>query len=163
MKGIEPPKAEDGPFTIEEYIENLKANRPDLADIWSELWDIEIIHSIKKDSDGKIIDRMPEKVEKLLKDSLFAYVPVEIKIQIPILSFHVLGEARLPDYLSEEQKKLSGQFDKDVRLPFRKRLIAEFHNRFPYAKIVVIPDGHHYCFIAQEELVYDEMRKFLLE
>jgi pimeloyl-ACP methyl ester carboxylesterase len=41
-------------------------------------------------------------------------------------------------------------------------MIAEFQSRFPHARIVVIPNGHHYCFIAQEELVYDEMRKFLL-
>jgi pimeloyl-ACP methyl ester carboxylesterase len=163
LKGLEPPKAAEGPFTLEEYIANLKANRPDLADIWSELWDIEVSHSIKKTTDGKIVDRMSENVEKLFKDSLLGYVPVEMKVRIPILSFHALGEARLPDYLTDEQKQLSDQFNKDVRLPFRKRLIREFQNRFPHAKIVEIPDGHHYCFIAQEELVYDEMKKFLLE
>ena len=27
----------------------------------------------------------------------------------------------------------------------------------------LIPDGHHYCFMAQEQLVYDEMQKILLE
>ena len=163
LKGMEPPKAAQGPFTIEEYIANLKAKRPDLADIWSELWDVEISHSVNKTADGKIVDRMPENIEKLFKDSLVAYVPVEIKVQIPILSFHALGETRLPDYLTEEQKKLSHQFDIDVRLPFRKSVLREFQNRFPHAKIVEIPDGHHYCFIAQEELVYDEMKKFLLE
>jgi pimeloyl-ACP methyl ester carboxylesterase len=163
LKGVEPQKSAEGPFTIEEYLANLKANRPDLADIWSELWDTEISHSVKKEADGKIVDRMPENVEKLFKDSLVAYVPVEIKVQIPILSFHSLGESRLPDYLTDEQKQLSHQFNRDVRLPFRIRMIREFQNRFPHAKNVELPDGHHYCFIAQEEIVYDEMKKFLLE
>jgi hypothetical protein len=28
---------------------------------------------------------------------------------------------------------------------------------------VELPHSHHYCFIKDEELVFDEMRKFLLE
>jgi hypothetical protein len=40
-------------------------------------------------------------------------------------------------------------------------MVDEFQSRFPHSKIVVIPDGHHYCFIAQEDLVYEEMNKFL--
>jgi pimeloyl-ACP methyl ester carboxylesterase len=58
LKGVAPPKAGEGPFTINEYIANLKASRPDLADIWSELWDTEVTHTIKKEADGKIVDRM---------------------------------------------------------------------------------------------------------
>jgi hypothetical protein len=41
--------------------------------------------------------------------------------------------------------------------------IELFRRNVPHAKIIEIPDGHHYCFIEQEELVYEEMRKFLLE
>jgi hypothetical protein len=33
----------------------------------------------------------------------------------------------------------------------------------PHARLIEIPEGHHYCFIEQEELVYKEMKRFLLE
>ena len=39
--------------------------------------------------------------------------------------------------------------------------IEFFRRNVPHAKIVEIPDGHHYGFIEQEELVYEEMRRFL--
>jgi hypothetical protein len=55
------------------------------------------------------------------------------------------------------------QYHHEIRLPFLKSLANEFRNQYPQARIVEIPDGHHYCFVAQEELVYEEMRKFLLE
>jgi len=32
--------------------------------------------------------------------------------------------------------------------PYFKSVITEIQDRFPHAKIVVIPNGHHYCFIA---------------
>jgi len=41
--------------------------------------------------------------------------------------------------------------------------IEQFQRNIPGARIIEIPRGHHYCFIKQEELVYEEMRKFLLE
>jgi hypothetical protein len=41
--------------------------------------------------------------------------------------------------------------------------IELFRQNVPHAKVIEIPQGHHYCFIEQEELVYEEMRAFLLE
>jgi pimeloyl-ACP methyl ester carboxylesterase len=69
----------------------------------------------------------------------------------------------LTDEYTAEQKAAFETFIRDVRDPFFKSIIAEFQTRFPRARIVVIPGGHHYCFIAQAEQVHAEMRKFLLE
>ncbi len=69
----------------------------------------------------------------------------------------------MTDDYTDEQKAAYENFHHDVIEPFFGYMVAEFQGRFPHAKIVVIPDGHHYCFMAQEELVHDEMRKFLLE
>jgi hypothetical protein len=41
--------------------------------------------------------------------------------------------------------------------------LAQIQRIMPQAKIVEIPNGHHYCFIKQEGLVFDEMRKFLID
>ena len=163
LQGVEPPKVENGHSSVEEYVSYTKMIRPDLAMFWSELWDEEIPHSLKTSDDGKIVDRMPETLEKTIREALMTYVPKDINVEIPILSFHALGEPPLPDYLTDEQKQLSHKFDHEVRLPFRKGLISEFRNRSPHARIIEIPNGHHYCFIAQEEIVFEEMRKFLLE
>jgi pimeloyl-ACP methyl ester carboxylesterase len=162
LKDVEPPKVENGHSSVTEYISYTKMIRPDLAMFWSELWDEEILHSVKTSDDGKIVDRISETLGKAIRETLVTYVPKGIHVDIPILGFHALGEPPLPDYLTDEQKQLSHKFDHEVRLPFRKELIAEFRNRSPHARIVEIPNGHHYCFIAQEQLVYEEMRKFLL-
>jgi len=47
--------------------------------------------------------------------------------------------------------------------PWVKENIENFQRNVPHARIVEIPQGHHYCFIKQEDLVYEEMRKFLLD
>jgi hypothetical protein len=62
-----------------------------------------------------------------------------------------------------EQKAAFDEFHRIVELPFFRSLISEFQTRFPHARIVVIPGGHHYCFMAQEDLVYNEMENFLLD
>ena len=107
---------------------------------------------------------MPESVEKMMVENLFKnYVPKRVEARIPILSFYGLRKRKLSNDYTEEQKAAYDQFHRDVIQPFFWSLISEFQKRFTHAKIVVIPDGHHYCFIAQEELVYGEMRKFLLD
>ncbi len=67
------------------------------------------------------------------------------------------------DHLKHEQKAAFDQFHREIEEPFARSLISEFLNRLPHAEIVVIPHGHHYCFIVQEELVYNKMRGFLLD
>jgi predicted nuclease with TOPRIM domain len=54
-------------------------------------------------------------------------------------------------------------FFQTVRESYNRQYFEQFQRMVPHAKIVEIPNGHHYCFIKQEELVYEEMRKFLLE
>ena len=65
--------------------------------------------------------------------------------------------------MTEEQKSQVLDFFKTVLQLHKKQYIKQFQAKMPHARIVEIPRGHHYCFIKQEELVYQEMRKFLLE
>ena len=50
-----------------------------------------------------------------------------------------------------------------IRLAVQRECIEKFRQDAPRARIVEIPKGHHWCFIKHEELVYNEMRRFLLE
>jgi len=164
LRNIEIKKEESSPHTVEEYIADAKRDSPSFVEIWSELWYEEISHSVKVNEAGVFVDRMLESVEKMMVDNLMkGYTPKRVEAKIPILSFYALKNPKLPNAYTDEQKAAFDQFDRNVAKPFSRSLISEFQNRFPHANIVVIPDGHHFCFIAQEELVHGEMRKFLLD
>jgi hypothetical protein len=114
--------------------------------------------------EGIFVERMPDFVTEMLFENLFhAYAPKEVEARIPLLSFYALGTPEQSNFYTEEQKASFDHFFQTIRNPYYKSLISGFQDRFPHAKIVTIPDGHHFCFIAQEDLVHDEMRKFLLE
>jgi pimeloyl-ACP methyl ester carboxylesterase len=164
LRHINIKKEESSPRTLEEYIVNMKRDIPAFAEIWSELWDEEIAHGVKVNEEGIFVDRMPASVEKLMIENLVdGYAPKKVETPIPILSFYARRTPKLSDAYTEEQKASFYEFHRNIDEPFGRSLISEFQSRFPHAKTVVIPEGHHYCFIAQEELVYDEMRKFLLD
>jgi non-heme chloroperoxidase len=164
LRNIEIKKEESYPRTLEEYIANMKRDIPEFAAIWSDLWDEEISHDVKVNEEGIFIDKMPASVEKMMNENLVeGYAPKRMEVQIPILAFFAPRTPKLSNAYTEEQKASFFEFHRNVNEPFARFLIAEFQGRFPQAKIVVIPEGHHYCFIAQEELVYQEMQKFLLE
>jgi len=152
------------PRTIEEYIANVKRDIPRLAQIWSELWDEEISHGVKVNEQGIFVDKMSASIEKMMIANLVnEYAPKRVEAEIPTLSIYAQKIPKLSNAYTDEQKAAFYQFHRDVEVPFFNSLISEFQNRFPHAKIVVIPDGHHYCFIAQDQLVYEEMRNFLVE
>jgi hypothetical protein len=105
---------------------------------------------------------MPESVENMMRENLIiGYAPKKVEAKIPTLNFFAQKKPNLSNAYTEEQKAAFYQFNRDIEQPFFRELISEFQNRFPHAKIIVIPNGHHYCFMAQEELVYNEMRNFL--
>jgi pimeloyl-ACP methyl ester carboxylesterase len=164
LRKIEIKREESSPHTLEEYIADAKRDSPSFAEIWSELWVEEISHEVKVNDAGIIVDRMPESVGKMMIDNLMrGYIPKRVEAKIPTLSFYAWKKPKLSNAYTEEQKAAFDLFERNIAKPFFRSLISEFQNRFPHAKVVVIPDGHHFCFIAQEELVYDEMRKFLLD
>jgi len=164
LRNIKIIKEVSSPRTLEEYIADMKRDIPRLAEIWSELWDEEISHGVEVNEAGIFVDKMPASVEKMIAENLInGYAPKRVEAEIPTLSIYAQKIPKLSNAYTEEQKAAFDQFHRNVEQPFFKSLILEFQNRFPHAKIVVIPGGHHYCFIAHEDLVYREMRNFLLE
>lgn len=161
LRNIEIKHEESNPHSVEEYIADMKRDFPDFADIWNEVWDEEISHNVTMNEAGVVVDKMPASVETAMIEHLInEYVPKSVSAKIPILSFYALGKRNLSAY-TQEQKEKFDDFHRNIRQPFFKSVISEFQSRFPHARIVEIPNGHHYCFIAQEELVYEEMSRFL--
>ena len=165
LKSVEIKKEESAPpRSFEEYIAMVKREVPEFAKIWSDLWNEEFSHGVKVNEDGIFVDKMPSSVEKMIVENLITgYAPKKVETIIPTLCFYGKRKRKLTDDYTEEQKAAFEQFYRDVNEPFFRSVIAEFQTRFPHAEVVIIPDGHHYCFIAQEDLVYEEMRRFLLE
>ena len=150
------------PRTFEEYIANVKRDVPDFAAIWNDVWEEEFRHGVQVNEEGIYVDRMPDSIaEQLVKNLIAEYAPPKVETIIPRLYFFGKRKRVLTDEYTEEQKAAYEQFHREVMQPYFNSVVAEIQGRFPDAKIVVIPNGHHYCFIAQADLVHNEMRKFL--
>jgi len=123
-------------------------------------------HSVKTNAVGKVVPKMTDAISKEINDTFASYAPEYSSIQVPVLSFFAMPDGLdflSPDYMTEEQKAQVIDFVQTVLLPDRKKYIEKFQQKIPQAKIVEIPNGHHYCFIKQKEIVIDETRKFLIE
>ena len=165
LRNIQIPGINDDHYSIENYVAATKKIYPSLAAVWCDVMDEDLLHGVKKSPEGKIVDKMSDTIGKALNDTLNSYTPEDSKIQAPVLSIFAIngGDYYLsPDYMTEEQKAAVTEFFDTVRPPLQRELIGQFQRSVPHARIVEISNGHHYCFIKHEELVFDEMRKFLL-
>ena len=166
LYGIQRPGENDDHYTIEEVAATIKRGYPSLAAIWSEVFDTEVEHSVKRTPEGKVVDKMSDTISKAIRDTIDTYMLEEAEIKAPVLSFFALTDSAnyiSADFMSEEQQAQVVEFFDTVRTPYDLTWIEQFQRNVPHARVVVIPQGHHYCFIKQEELVFNEMQNFLLD
>ncbi|MBC7876755.1 MAG: alpha/beta hydrolase [Anaerolineales bacterium] len=159
------PGAKDDHYSIEDYVAAIKRNYPSFAAVWCDVMDEDLLHTVKKSPEGKIVDKMSDAIGQALNATLNSYTPEDSKIQCPVLNIYANKSSDYylsPDYMTEEQNGLLTEYFDTVRPPLQRELIEQFQRSVPHAKIVEISKGHHYCFIKHEELVFDEMRKFLV-
>lgn len=161
-----PAWPENDPDTIEEYIATINRLYPAIAVLQGEVMEEQTRHTVMITLEDKVMDKMSDAISKALNDTLNNYAPEYSNIQAPLLSFFAIRDGSdylSTDYMTEEQKAQVTDFFRTVLQPYNKKYIQQFQQAVPHAKIVEIPNGHHYCFIKQEELVFDGMSKFLLE
>jgi hypothetical protein len=123
------------------------------------------LHEIIQAPDGKIIDRMSDEISKALTDMMTNYVLEDARIKAPTLAFFVLSKGlnTLSDeWMTDEEREEIRKHVETRENAWTRESIELFQRNVPHAKIIEIPEGHHYCFIEQEELVYKEMKRFLL-
>lgn len=162
---IQPPGLDVDYYTEEEYFAAMKRAYPSFKLIWTEAMIQQSLREIVKTPEGKIVDKMSDAVNKAIMDTLTSYALEDSKIEVPALAFFSISKGlnTLSDeWMTEEQKVLILEHVEKREDPWTRESIELFRQNVPHAKIVEIPQGHHYCFIQQEELVYEEMRKFLL-
>ena len=165
-RNIQPPGLDVDYYTEKDYFAAMKRAYPSLAVIWNKAMEEQSRYEIIKTPDGKIADRMSDAISKAITDTLTSYVPEDSKIKAPTLSFFAMSKGIYSisdDWMTEEQKSQLMNHFETTENSWTRENIEQFRQNVPHAKIIEIPQGHHYCFIKQEELVYEEMRKFLLD
>jgi len=153
-------------YSPEEYFAAMKRAYPSFTLIWTEAMQEQSLHEITMAPDGKIIDRMSDAISKAIMDTLTSYVLEDSKIKVPTLSFFALSKGIntiSDEWMTDEQKDEILHHVETRENFWTRESIEQFQRNVPHAGIIEIPQGHHYCFIEQEELVYEEMRKFLSE
>jgi len=163
---IQPPGLDVDYYTEEEYFAAMKRAYPSFQLIWTEAMAQQSLHEIIKTHEGKIADRMSDSISKAITDSLTSYVLEDSKIKAPTLAFFSLSKGLNTisnDWMTEEQKTQLQDHIETRENSWTRDSIEQLRQNVPHAKIIEIPQGHHYCYIAQDELVFNEMRKFLLE
>jgi len=165
MRNIQVEGAYDDYDSIEEHVAATIKYYPFWASIWGKETNEDLLHITVKNAEGKMAYKMPDPVGAALMQTMNGYKPEDSKIQAPVLSIYALngGDYYLsPDFMTEEQKELVFEYFDKTRPALQRELIEQFRLNMPHAKIVEIPQGHHYCFIKHNDFVFDEMRKFLL-
>lgn len=165
-KKIQAPGLDADYYTEKDYFAATKRAYPSFTPIWTEAMEEQSLHEITRAPDGKIIDRMSDAISKALTNTLNSYVSEDSKIKVPALSFFAISKGIYSiscEWMTEEQKAEITRHVEIRENTWTRESIEQFRQNVPHAKIIEIPQGHHYCFIQKEDLVYDEMRKFLLE
>src|SRR6266487_812928 len=163
---IQAPGLDVDYYTEKDYFAAMKIAYPSFTVIWTEAMEQQSLHEIIKAPEGKIADRMSDAISKAVMDTLTSYVPEDSKIKAPALAFFSLSKGLntiSDEWMTEEQKTQIIDHVETIENSWTRESIEQFRQNVPHAKIIEIPQGHHYCFIEQEELVYEEMRKFVLE
>jgi non-heme chloroperoxidase len=166
LRQIQAPGLDVDYYSEEDYFTAMKRAFPYFAPVWTESMEEQCRHEIMKTPEGKIVEKMSEAINKAIMDTLTSYVPEDSKIKVPTLSFFAISQgiyAISDDWMTEEQKvQIMDHFETRVKF-WARESIELFRQNVPHAKIIEIPQGHHHCFVKHEELVYAEIRDFLIE
>ena len=165
FKHIQFPDQDVDHYSTDEYFAAQNRAYPSFQLIWTEAMAQQSLHEISQLPDGKIVDRMSDEIGKALTDTLHSYALEDSKIKAPTLAFYSLSKGLnsiSDEWMMEEQKTSIRDHVTKREDSWTRECIEQFRRNVPHAKIVEIPRGHHYCFIQQEELVYEETRAFLL-
>jgi pimeloyl-ACP methyl ester carboxylesterase len=166
LRSIQAPGLDLDYYSPEDYFTAMKRAYPSFVAIWTGWMEEQSRHEITQTAEGKVVDKMSDAISAAITHTLTNYAPEDSKIKAPTLSFYAISNEcyfLANDWMTDEQKAQVKEYFETVSYSWIKENIEQFQCNVPHAKIVVIPQGHHYCFIRKEEIVYEKMRVFLLE
>jgi len=109
---------------------------------------------------------MSDAINNAIRETVDSYTAPYTEIQAPLLSIFAIRDGSdylSSEYMSADQKAQVLDYFKTVLTPHVQQYIEQFRRAIPNARVIVIPNGHHYCFIKQKEPVFNEMKMFLLD
>jgi pimeloyl-ACP methyl ester carboxylesterase len=161
-----PPWPVEPITSIEDFAATIQLLYPSLAAIWGPEMEADLRANVSLSPEGHVIEKSTDAISSALNQTIRTYSPDYERIHTPMLAFFALHDGH--DFLSadfmtaEQQAQVLDYFIHD-RHPHIQHYIDQFRCWVPHARIVVIPNGHHYCFLKQADLVYREMLSFLDE
>lgn len=161
---IQPPSLDADYFTVKDYLQAEMRAHPALAAIQSKAMQEQSQYEVMRSPDGKIIDRMSDKIGQALANTLNGYTPEEAGIKAPVLGIFSISNGIYyvsDEWMNEEQKAQVLKFFENENKAWIQENIELFKRNLPQARLLILPEGHHYCFIRREEEVYQAMRGFL--
>jgi pimeloyl-ACP methyl ester carboxylesterase len=132
---------------------------------WSDAWEANLREMMVFSADGKILREVkPGKVSRLLMQGTVGSRPDYTKIRSPALNIAVLGfSSKISDFLETlpEATRAKAQGALGKTKEFQKQQTERFRQELPSARVVVLTNVDHHCFIERESDVVREMRAFL--
>ena len=163
---IQIPGANQDYYSIADYAAFIKFAYPTLGAIWGELMDEHLSHEVEINPQGIVVDKMPESIDQAISATLSVYRPENDRIRVPTLAIYAIRKNTYyvsTEYMNAEQQREMIEYFDNVAKPWNELCLKQFRSDVPHARIVEIPDGHHYIFIPQADPVFEEMMAFLQE
>jgi non-heme chloroperoxidase len=152
---------------ILDYLEYQRKTVGPYAACWCEAKVTELSHQLTLNPEGKVVYKGTEAHWKAIKETRDSYTPDFdfVKITAPTLSIFPIRDNTyyIWPFMNEAQREQMVEYFETVQLAWTRHCIERFRRDIPHAKIVELPHSHTYFIITQEELVYNEMMKFLLD
>jgi pimeloyl-ACP methyl ester carboxylesterase len=166
LRSIQIPGEQDDYDTPEALAAHIRFAYPSFEAIWSELMDEHHQHEVTLNPQGRAVWKGTDEINAAINQTAFSYEPEDARIQAPVLNFYAIKDKTYylsPNYMTAEQQAQVVEFFETALQPWNLGCIEQFRRSVPHARIVLIPNGHHYCFIQQEDLVFEDMLAFLQE
>jgi len=132
---------------------------------WSDAWEANLREMMVFSSDGKILREVkPGKVSRLLMQGTVDSRPDYTKIRSQALNIAVLGfSSRLSDFVETlpDATRATAQDALGKTKEFQRQQTERFRKELPSARVVVLTNADHHCFIDRGDDVVREMRAFL--
>ena len=152
---------------ISDFLDYERKTVGPFADCWCEAMATELSHQLTTNSAGRVVYKGAQAHWKAIQETRDGYTPNLdfVKITAPTLGIFPIRDNTYyiwPFMNDAQQKQMIDYFDM-VQGPWHQRCLELFRRDMPHAQIVELPHSHTYFIITQEELVYNEMMKFLLD
>ena len=149
--------------SIDTFLQQYKRYRPDLARIWCDAIEADVMEYLSIGDEGKVADsRDNDLFAQLLKEAM-ANLPDYDLGDVPVLAIVPDGDYHpsVPSDAEEELKRRADHFWRQVMRPWIRARTAAFKEAAPQAVIAEFDSSNHHIFVDLEDETVAAIRHFL--